>query len=200
MRSGTFTGRKPVRPQAPEGAAAKPAGSKAGKLGGSFERKGPPRGDGGERRSSERRGAAGDERRPFKTREDARGERGNFERRGTAGDERKPTPVLADAPKRDHAPRDGLVRLSKVMSELGLCSRREADEWIQKGWVRVDGEIVDTLGTRIRPTQEIEILPAAHSAQAKQVMILLHKPVGYVSGQAEDGYEPAVVLINPSNH
>ena len=32
-----------------------------------------------------------------------------------------------------------LVRLSKRMSELGLCSRREADEWIAKGWVKVDG-------------------------------------------------------------
>ncbi|MCK9509183.1 MAG: S4 domain-containing protein, partial [Pigmentiphaga sp.] len=34
------------------------------------------------------------------------------------------------------------VRLSKRMSELGLCSRREADEWISRGWVRVDGQIV----------------------------------------------------------
>jgi 23S rRNA pseudouridine2604 synthase len=34
---------------------------------------------------------------------------------------------------------DGSVRLSKRMSELGLASRREADEWIARGWVRVDG-------------------------------------------------------------
>ncbi|SAK62763.1 pseudouridylate synthase [Caballeronia catudaia] len=86
------------------------------------------------------------------------------------------------------------------MSELGLCSRREADEWIEKGWVLVDGVIIDTLGSRIRPTQNIEILPAAHSAQSQLVTILLHKPVGYVSGQAEDGYEPAVTLINQANH
>uniref|UniRef100_UPI0038BAFBB0 pseudouridine synthase n=1 Tax=Caballeronia grimmiae TaxID=1071679 RepID=UPI0038BAFBB0 len=86
------------------------------------------------------------------------------------------------------------------MSELGLCSRREADEWIEKGWVLVDGEVMDTLGTRIRPGQNIEVLPAAHSAQSQLVTILLHKPVGYVSGQAEDGYEPAVTLVNPSNH
>jgi 23S rRNA pseudouridine2604 synthase len=86
------------------------------------------------------------------------------------------------------------------MSELGLCSRREADEWIEKGWVLVDGEVIDTLGTKIRPDQNVEIAPAAHAAQMQQVTILIHKPVGYVSGQAEDGYQPAVTLVNPSNH
>ncbi|MGN6082520.1 pseudouridine synthase [Trinickia sp.] len=97
------------------------------------------------------------------------------------------------------ADEDGLVRLSKRMSELGLCSRREADEWIENGWVRVDGERIDTLGTRIRPDQHIEITRDAQAAQSKQVTILLHKPVGYVSGQAEDGYEPAVTLITAAN-
>ena len=40
-------------------------------------------------------------------------------------------------------------RLSKRMSELGLCSRREADEWIENGWVKVDGKVVTTLGVRV---------------------------------------------------
>ncbi len=93
-----------------------------------------------------------------------------------------------------------MVRLSKRMSELGLCSRREADEWIEKGWVLVDGERIDTLGTKVRPEQNIEIDQRAQAAQAAQVTILLHKPVGYVSGQAEDGYEPAVTLITRENH
>src|SRR5215475_576134 len=48
-------------------------------------------------------------------------------------------------------------RLSKRMSELGLCSRREADEWIENGWVKVDGEVVDTLGVRVSPNARIEI-------------------------------------------
>ncbi len=97
----------------------------------------------------------------------------------------------------DHA--DGTMRLSKRMSELGLCSRREADEWIENGWVRVDGERVDTLGSRVRPDQQIEVTRDAHVAQSRQVTILLHKPVGYVSGQAEDGYEPAITLITAEN-
>ncbi len=85
------------------------------------------------------------------------------------------------------------------MGELGLCSRREAEQWITSGWVKVDGQVIDTLGVRVSPTARIEIHPAARNHQSEQVTILLHKPVGYVSGQAEDGYEPAVVLIRPEN-
>jgi len=94
---------------------------------------------------------------------------------------------------------DKLPRLSKVMAERGLCSRREADEWIANGWVKVNGEIIETLGTRIAPDAEIVISSYAHETQAENVTIILHKPVGYVSGQAEDGYEPAVVLVHPDN-
>lgn len=90
-------------------------------------------------------------------------------------------------------------RLSKVMAERGICSRREADEWIANGWVKVNGEIIETLGTRIDPDAEIIISSYAHEHQAENVTIILHKPVGYVSGQAEDGYEPAIVLVHPDN-
>jgi len=98
---------------------------------------------------------------------------------------------------RDSTPAD--PRLSKRMGELGLCSRREAEKWIVSGWVKVDGKVIDTLGVRVPPQAHIEIDPAARQHQSGQVTILLHKPVGYVSGQAEDGYEPAVVLIRPEN-
>src|SRR6202012_6060801 len=85
------------------------------------------------------------------------------------------------------------------MGELGLCSRREADRWITNGWVKVDGQVIDTLGVRVSPDARIEIDRAAREHQSEQVTILLHKPVGYVSGQADDGYEPAIVLIRPEN-
>ena len=90
-------------------------------------------------------------------------------------------------------------RLSKRMSELGLCSRREADEWIENGWVKVDGKVVATLGVRVPRDAKIEIDQAASRHQSEQVTILLNKPVGYVSGQPEDGHEPAMVLIKPEN-
>jgi 23S rRNA pseudouridine2604 synthase len=92
------------------------------------------------------------------------------------------------------------IRLSKLMSEQGLCSRREADDYIAKGWVLVDGQVVSELGTKILPSQKITLNRAAQSRQQERVTVLLHKPVGYVSGQAEDGYRPAVVLVKPDMH
>jgi 23S rRNA pseudouridine2604 synthase len=91
------------------------------------------------------------------------------------------------------------VRLSKVMSERGMCSRREADLWIERGWVFVDGECVSELGSRIDPQAKIEISKEAEKDQAKQVTILLHKPVGYVSGQPEPDCVPAVTLVTAEN-
>ncbi len=85
-------------------------------------------------------------------------------------------------------------RVSKLMTERGLASRREADEWIAAGWVRVDGALA-VLGQRCGADARIEIDPRAQQEQARRVTVLLHKPIGYVSGQAEDGYEPAAVLV-----
>ncbi len=85
------------------------------------------------------------------------------------------------------------------MSELGLASRREADEWIAKGWVRVDGHVVSELGSRVGPDQTITIDSAAKDEQRGRVTILMHKPMGYVSGQAEDGHQPASVLFKAEN-
>ena len=85
------------------------------------------------------------------------------------------------------------------MSERGLCSRREADAFIERGWVRVDGEVVSELGARAFPKQEITLERAAQARQSARVTILIHKPIGYVSGQAEDGYTPAVALVGPQS-
>ncbi|MES2299912.1 MAG: pseudouridine synthase [Pseudomonadota bacterium] len=87
------------------------------------------------------------------------------------------------------------LRLSKRMSELGLCSRREADEWIARGWVRVDGKVVSELGSKVLPSQHVTVERQAQAEQSKRVTVLINKPMGYVSGQAEDGYTPAVALI-----
>ena len=90
------------------------------------------------------------------------------------------------------------VRLNKRMAELGLCSRREADDWIARGWVRVDGAPA-VMGQPVALDARIEVDRQAEQLQRQQVTILINKPVGYVSGQAEDGHEPAVVLVQPQN-
>ena len=82
------------------------------------------------------------------------------------------------------------------MSELGLASRREADEWIERGWVRLDGQVA-VLGMKWLPGQEITIDQRARKEQSRRLTVLLHKPMGYVSGQAEDGHQPASVLVLP---
>lgn len=91
------------------------------------------------------------------------------------------------------------VRLSKLMSEKGLCSRREADEYIAKGLVRVNGIIISQLGTRVDPESRISLETEALQNQKNLVTIIVNKPIGYVSGQPEPGYEPAIRLVNDRN-
>jgi 23S rRNA pseudouridine2604 synthase len=91
------------------------------------------------------------------------------------------------------------VRLSKLMSQRGLCSRREADKLIEQGLVRVDGDVVNTLGIKFPESVNIELSTKAKAMQDQRVTIMLNKPVGYVSGQAEGDYVPAVRLIKHDN-
>jgi 23S rRNA pseudouridine2604 synthase len=92
------------------------------------------------------------------------------------------------------------VRVSKLMSQQGLCSRREADGYIERGWVYVNGERVSELGARVDPASKITLNRAAQASQQARVTILLNKPIGYVSAQAEQGYKPAASLIRAETH
>lgn len=98
-----------------------------------------------------------------------------------------------------HIPEEG-TRLAKKMALMGLCSRREADEYILKGWVKVNGEVIRQKGFRVSDTDVITLNPLAQQQQSKKVTILLHKPVGFVSGQPEKNYRAAVELITAHNH
>jgi 23S rRNA pseudouridine2604 synthase len=112
--------------------------------------------------------------------------------------ETKPVAKAIRVVKAPAAPQEP-IRLNKRMADLGLCSRREADEWIEQGWVKVNGEIA-AVGTKVTPKDRVEVDKRAAGHQAGQVTILINKPMGYVSGQAEDGHEPAVVLIANRAH
>ena len=100
------------------------------------------------------------------------------------------TPVAPSVPREP----DGMVRVSKLLSEQGLCSRREADSYIARGWVFADDVRVTELGTRVLQTAILKLDGEAATMQEKRMTILMNKPIGYVSGQAEDGYRPASVL------
>ena len=111
---------------------------------------------------------------------------------------RAPRPANALSSAHPSATGATTVRLNKRMAELGLCSRREADAWIDQGWVRVNGQVAE-MGMQVGSNDRITVESEAQAQQEQQVTVLLHKPMGYVSGQAEDGHEPAMVLFQARN-
>src|SRR5215813_14298622 len=94
---------------------------------------------------------------------------------------------------------DEMVRLSKLMAQRGVCSRREADAFIERGLVSVNGVVIDRLGAKVAPDVEITLAPQAAKQQRNLITIILNKPVGYVSAQPEPGYTPAIKLITVAN-
>ncbi len=91
------------------------------------------------------------------------------------------------------------VRLNKFMGQSGLCSRREADTLIADGLVSIDGAVVTDAGRKIEPGQTLTLSDSAAAALAEGMTILLHKPLGYVSGQPEPDKIPAVRLLTEAN-
>lgn len=92
-----------------------------------------------------------------------------------------------------------LIRISKLMSQRGLCSRREADAYIEQGLVKVNGKIINELGYKALASAKIELLKQASKKQAFKATIILNKPVGYLSHKADKHYKLAVSLIRPEN-
>lgn len=91
------------------------------------------------------------------------------------------------------------IRLSKLMANKGMCSRREADEYIAKGLVLVDGKPITELGTKVSPLAKVTFAAEALKQQKQLVSIMLNKPVGFVSAQPEPPYRPAIQLITREN-
>ncbi|NLN92433.1 MAG: rRNA pseudouridine synthase [Candidatus Hydrogenedens sp.] len=92
------------------------------------------------------------------------------------------------------------MRIAKLMARRGMCSRREAEKLIAEGWVFLDGEKVETPATRVAVHSEITLDPKAKKWLNEAVTILFNKPVGIVSGQAEDGYTAAIEVLSRENH
>jgi len=73
---------------------------------------------------------------------------------------------------------ENTIRLAKRMVELGLCSRRQADDFIEQGRVRVDGIVVNVLGSRVTLQQRIDLDRPAQTARETLATMLFNKPSG----------------------
>lgn len=74
----------------------------------------------------------------------------------------------------------GEIRLNRFIAQSGICSRREADDFIQAGLVTVNGVVVTTLGTKVQPTDEVKFNDSRVEGE-KKVYLVLNKPKGYVT-------------------
>lgn len=83
-------------------------------------------------------------------------------------------------------------RVNKWLGQSGVCSRREAEDFIEAGLVSIDGEVVRDTGRKILPGQTLTL---ADSGGPAPLSVVLHKPMGIVSAQPEPGQTPAVRLL-----
>lgn len=91
-----------------------------------------------------------------------------------------------------------MERISKLLAQRGICSRREADRYIEAGQVLVNGEVA-VLGQKAESSALIELMDQAKRIQKNKLTIALHKPVGIVSTQPEKDYQEAIDLITAEN-
>ncbi|MFT5775954.1 pseudouridine synthase [Hyphomonas sp.] len=88
------------------------------------------------------------------------------------------------------------MRVNKWLATEGVCSRREADALIEKGLVKINGEVLTEAGYKIEDGQTLTLTEKAARRLDNQLSLMFHKPVGIVSGTPEPGEIPAVRLIN----
>ena len=86
-------------------------------------------------------------------------------------------------------------RLAKRLAAQANCSRSQAEQYIEGGWVRVDGQVIESVGARVLAHQTIELDKNASLEALEEITILMHKPVGFDSGE---GGNPALLLLDPA--
>ena len=93
---------------------------------------------------------------------------------------RKHAEAPANYPKYNPERQTGEIRLNRFIAQSGICSRREADDYITAGLVSVNGVIVTELGTKVKPTDEVKFNDSRVQGE-KKVYLVLNKPKGYVT-------------------
>ncbi len=90
-----------------------------------------------------------------------------------------------------------LVRLQKWLSESGVCSRRHGENLIRAGRVRVNGEVVTTLGTKVDPEKDrVQVDGRPVGTVSEKIYVALHKPRGYVTSCDHPGQKLVIDLID----
>ena len=95
-------------------------------------------------------------------------------------------------PKYDPAKQTGEMRLNRYLAQSGICSRREADDFIIAGLVSVNGQIVTELGTKVMPSDEVKFNDSRVQGE-KKVYLVLNKPKGYVTS-SDDPHAGKLVM------
>lgn len=90
---------------------------------------------------------------------------------------------------------DGLVRLNKFIANSGICSRREADEYISAGLVTVNGEVVTEMGVKVNPAQDDVRFNGERLRGEKKVYVLLNKPKDFVTTTSDPHAEKNVMQL-----
>lgn len=89
---------------------------------------------------------------------------------------------------------EGEIRLNKYISYAGICSRREADKLIEAGAIKVNGEIVTTLGSRVVPGDKVQYGDETLTFE-KKYYVLLNKPKGYLTTTEDPGQRKTVMTL-----
>ncbi len=92
-----------------------------------------------------------------------------------------------------------LMRLQKFLSNAGVCSRRQGEEYIKDGLVKVNGEVITELGTKVDPDiDRVEFRGKLIQAKVNLIYIALNKPKGYVTSCRQEGDKIVLDLIDIS--
>lgn len=92
------------------------------------------------------------------------------------------------------------IRIQKFLSEAGVCSRRQAEEYIKGGLIKVNKKIINELGTKIDPEKDLVEFNNKVVKKEYYVYIILNKPVGYVSSFSHKGKKTLSDLIKIKQH
>ena len=106
---------------------------------------------------------------------------------------KKPKEITQNKPSKPSNPSDG-IRLNKYIANSGICSRREADMYIQVGSVSVNGTVVSEMGFKVKPNDEVKFDGRKISPEAKKY-VLLNKPKGFATTTSDNKGNTVMDLV-----